>query len=64
MRVAIAETAGLAPGEVTVGQLVTGLRQLGFDYVWGAKTPGMPKRPHGVHFVALDRISQVVDNLF
>jgi DNA repair protein RadA/Sms len=38
--------------------------QLGFDYVWGAKTPGMPKRPHGVHFVALDRISQVVDNLF
>ena len=35
VRVAIAETMGLAPGEVTVGQLVTGLRQLGFDYVFG-----------------------------
>ena len=38
--------------------------QLGFDYVWGAKTPGLPKTVHGVHFVALDRISHVVDNLF
>jgi hypothetical protein len=35
VRVAIAETAGLAPGDVTIGQLVTGLRQLGFDYVFG-----------------------------
>lgn len=35
VRVAIAETMGLAPGEVTIGQLVTGLRQLGFDYVFG-----------------------------
>lgn len=34
VRVAIAETAGLAPGDVTIGQLVTGLRQLGFDYVF------------------------------
>jgi len=32
--------------------------------VWGAKTPGLPKRVQGVHVVALDRISQVVDNLF
>jgi DNA repair protein RadA/Sms len=38
--------------------------QLGFEYVWGAKTPGLPKRVQGVHVVALDRISQVVDNLF
>lgn len=35
VRVAIAETMGLAPGEVTVGQMVTGLRQIGFDYVFG-----------------------------
>lgn len=35
VRVAIAETMGLGPGEVTVGQMVTGLRQLGFDYVFG-----------------------------
>jgi len=35
VRVAMAETMGLAPGEVSVGQLVTGLRQLGFDYVFG-----------------------------
>jgi len=34
VRVAIAETLGLAPGEVTAGQMVTGLRQLGFDYVF------------------------------
>nr|AXU24207.1 iron hydrogenase [Scenedesmus sp. SE-MC3] len=34
VRVAIAETMGLAPGEVTIGQLVTGLRQIGFDYVF------------------------------
>jgi iron only hydrogenase large subunit-like protein len=35
VRVAMGETMGLAPGEVTVGQIVTGLRQLGFDYVFG-----------------------------
>lgn len=35
VRVAIAETMGLNPGGVTVGQLVTGLRQIGFDYVFG-----------------------------
>lgn len=35
VRVAIAETLGLNPGDVTIGQLVTGLRQLGFDYVFG-----------------------------
>ncbi len=35
VRVAIAETMGLPPGAVTIGQLVTGLRQLGFDYVFG-----------------------------
>lgn len=39
VRVAIAETVGLAPGDVSVGQLVTGLRQLGFDYVFGER-PG------------------------
>ena len=38
--------------------------QLGFDYIWGAKTPGLPKKVHDVNFVALDRISHVVDNLF
>lgn len=35
VRVAIAETIGLNPGDVTIGQLVTGLRMLGFDYVFG-----------------------------
>jgi iron only hydrogenase large subunit-like protein len=35
VRVAIAEAIGLNPGEVSVGQLVAGLRQLGFDYVFG-----------------------------
>jgi hypothetical protein len=35
VRVAIAETMGLNPGDVTVGQLVAGLRMLGFDYVFG-----------------------------
>eukprot|EP00878_Enallax_costatus_P003750 GHUV01003966.1.p1 GENE.GHUV01003966.1~~GHUV01003966.1.p1 ORF type:complete len:391 (+),score=137.76 GHUV01003966.1:476-1648(+) len=34
VRVAIAETIGLNPGDVTIGQLVTGLRMLGFDYVF------------------------------
>jgi iron only hydrogenase large subunit-like protein len=34
VRVAIAETLGLAPGAVTAGQLVSGLRLLGFDYVF------------------------------
>jgi iron only hydrogenase large subunit-like protein len=34
VRVAIAETLGLAPGDVTPGQLVAGLRLLGFDYVF------------------------------
>ncbi|KAI8472703.1 MAG: hydrogenase [Monoraphidium minutum] len=34
VRVAIAETLGLAPGAVKPGQLVTGLKQLGFDYVF------------------------------
>nr|WNF20778.1 hydrogenase [synthetic construct] len=34
VRVAIAETMGLNPGDVTVGQMVTGLRMLGFDYVF------------------------------
>lgn len=35
VRVAIAETIGLPPGAVTIGQMVTGLRQIGFDYVFG-----------------------------
>ena len=35
VRVAIAETCGLPPGSVTVGQVVTGLRMLGFDFVFG-----------------------------
>lgn len=35
VRVAIAEAIGLKPGDVSVGQLVAGLRQLGFDYVFG-----------------------------
>ncbi|KAF6255154.1 Fe-hydrogenase [Scenedesmus sp. NREL 46B-D3] len=34
VRVAIAEAIGLKPGDVSVGQLVAGLRQLGFDYVF------------------------------
>jgi hypothetical protein len=35
VRVAIAETMGLGPGEVSTGQLVAGLRKLGFNYVFG-----------------------------
>jgi len=35
VRVAIAETVGLAPCDVKVGQLVTALTMLGFDYVFG-----------------------------
>lgn len=35
VRVAISETFGLPPGAVSAGQLVTGLRMLGFDYVFG-----------------------------
>jgi len=34
VRVAIAETLGLAPGDVSTGQLVAGLRKLGFTYVF------------------------------
>ncbi|GBF95803.1 iron hydrogenase [Raphidocelis subcapitata] len=34
VRVAIAETLGLPPGSVTPGQMVTGLKRLGFDYVF------------------------------
>ncbi|KAI8463907.1 MAG: hydrogenase [Monoraphidium minutum] len=34
VRVAIAETLGLAPGAVTAKQMVTGLKKLGFDYVF------------------------------
>ncbi|KIY97918.1 NADH dehydrogenase I subunit G [Monoraphidium neglectum] len=34
VRVAIAETLGLPPGAVKPGQLVTGLKMLGFDYVF------------------------------
>jgi iron only hydrogenase large subunit-like protein len=41
VRVAMGETMGLAPGEVTVGQIVTGLRQLGFDYVFGEFCSGV-----------------------
>lgn len=34
VRVAIAETMGLNPGDVSVGQLVAGLKKLGFTYVF------------------------------
>jgi hypothetical protein len=34
VRVAIAECFGLPPGATTTGQLVTSLRQLGFDFVF------------------------------
>jgi hypothetical protein len=40
VRVAIAETLGLPPGAVKPGQLVEGLRRLGFDYVFGAARRG------------------------
>jgi NADH-quinone oxidoreductase subunit G len=33
-RVAIGEELGLAPGAVATGQMVAGLRALGFDYVF------------------------------
>ena len=36
VRVAISETLGLPPGTIKPGQLVTGLKKLGFDYVFGA----------------------------
>lgn len=35
VRVAISETLGLPPGTVTAKQMVTGLRMLGFDHVFG-----------------------------
>lgn len=38
VRVAISETLGLAPGTIKPGQLVTGLKKLGFDYVFGARS--------------------------
>lgn len=34
VRVAIGEEVGLKPGEVKPGQLVTALREIGFDYVF------------------------------
>jgi NADH-quinone oxidoreductase subunit G len=34
VRVAIGEEAGLAPGSITTGQMVAGLKRLGFDYVF------------------------------
>ncbi|HWI52708.1 MAG TPA: NADH-dependent [FeFe] hydrogenase, group A6 [Symbiobacteriaceae bacterium] len=34
IRVAVGETFGLAPGAITTGQMVTGLRRLGFDKVF------------------------------
>jgi NADH-quinone oxidoreductase subunit G len=34
VRVAIGEEAGLAPGSVSTGQMVAGLKRLGFDYVF------------------------------
>jgi iron only hydrogenase large subunit-like protein len=34
VRVAIAETLGLPPGAIKTGQLVTGLKMLGFDRVF------------------------------
>lgn len=34
VRVAIGEEAGLSPGSVSTGQMVAGLKQLGFDYVF------------------------------
>jgi NADH-quinone oxidoreductase subunit G len=34
VRVAIGEEAGLAPGSITTGQMVAGLKKLGFDYVF------------------------------
>jgi hypothetical protein len=34
VRVAIGEEMGLAPGAVSTGQLVAGLKALGFDYVF------------------------------
>jgi NADH-quinone oxidoreductase subunit G len=33
-RVAIGEELGLAPGSVSTGQMVAGLKALGFDYVF------------------------------
>ena len=35
VRVSIGEECGMEPGSVTTGQLVTVLKKLGFDYVYG-----------------------------
>ena len=35
VRVGISEALGLPPGTIKPGQLVTGLKKLGFDYVFG-----------------------------
>jgi hypothetical protein len=48
VRVAIAEAIGLNPGEVSVGQLVAGLRQLGFDYVFGESRTASSSSSNGV----------------
>lgn len=47
VRVSIGEEVGLPPGTPLTGQLVTALKQLGFDYVFGEEgqslaEPGCP----------------------
>lgn len=43
VRVAISEAFDLPPGAVTIGQIVTGLKLLGFDHVFG-ELPLISKR--------------------
>lgn len=37
VRVSIGEELGLQPGEIATGKLVSALKQLGFDYVYGER---------------------------
>lgn len=57
VRVAISEAFGLPPGAVTIGQIVTGLKQLGFDYVFGEQRTGAP-RTHGADDVHVHGATQ------
>lgn len=38
VRVALGEEFGLPPGTITTGKMVTALKQMGFDYVFGECT--------------------------
>jgi iron only hydrogenase large subunit-like protein len=55
VRVAIGEELGMEPGAITTGQLVSGLKALGFDHVFDTGTPATSVLPgqDGVHSIWL-----------